>query len=80
MCLLYLPSTKDCLNFGTGTKSLYISHSVTNFYGTEIEISAGFWPFGSTEKKVWADNEQNTFIFLNIVLSTLKVALNEAKK
>ena len=58
MCLLYLPSTKDCLNFGTGTKSLYISHGVTNYYGTEIEISAGFGPFRSTERKVWADYEQ----------------------
>ena len=50
MCLLYLPSTKDYLNFGIGIKSLYISHKVTNFYGTEIEIWAGFGPVGNTEK------------------------------
>ena len=29
-----------------------------DFYGTGIEIWAGFGPIGSTEKKVWADYEQ----------------------
>ena len=32
-------------------KSLYISHAVSNFYGTGIEIWAGFGPVGNTEKK-----------------------------
>ena len=31
-------------------QSLYISHMVSNFYGTEIEIWAGFKPVGITEK------------------------------
>ena len=39
------------------TKSLNISHSVSNFYGTEMEIWAAFEPVGSTGKK-WADYEQ----------------------
>ena len=35
------------------TKSLYdISHVVSNFYGTEIDICAGFGSVGSTEKKI----------------------------
>ena len=29
-----------------------------DFYGTGIEIWAGFGPVGITEKKVWADYEQ----------------------
>ena len=33
------------------TKSLYISREVSNFYGTEIEIWAGFGLVGNTEKK-----------------------------
>ena len=28
-----------------------------DFYGTRIEIWAGFGPIGSTEKRVWADCE-----------------------
>ena len=40
-------------------KSLYyISHGLSNFYGTEIEIWAGFGPVGITEKKIGADYEQ----------------------
>ena len=31
---------------------------VTNFYGTEIEIWAGFGPLGNTDKNIWADYEQ----------------------
>jgi hypothetical protein len=38
------------------TKSLYISRAVSNFFGTEIEILAGFGPVGNT-KKNWADYE-----------------------
>ena len=34
------------------TKSLYISRTVSIFYGTEIEIGAGFGPVGSTEKNI----------------------------
>ena len=33
------------------TKSLYITHPVSNFYETEIEIWTGFGPVGNTEKK-----------------------------
>ena len=33
-------------------KSLYINHMVSNFYGTGIEIRAGFGPVGNTEKKI----------------------------
>ena len=40
----------------TGPKSLSISCAVSNFYGTEIEIWAGFGPVGITEKN-WADYE-----------------------
>ena len=34
------------------TKSLYISPAASNFYGTGIEIWAGFGPVGNTEKKL----------------------------
>ena len=37
----------------SSSKSLYISHAVSNFYGTGIEIWAGFGPVGNTEKKSW---------------------------
>ena len=40
------------------TKSLHISHAESNYYGTEMEIWAGFGPIGNTEKKIWADYEQ----------------------
>ena len=46
------------------TKSLFISRAVSNFYGTEIEIWAGFGPVGSTEKKLdwlWATFEGGFF-------------------
>ena len=39
-------------------KSLYIGHAMSNFYGTEIEIWAGFGPVGNTEKKLGANYEQ----------------------
>ena len=39
-------------------KSICISRAVSNFYGTEIEIWAGFGPVGNTEKKNWANYEQ----------------------
>ena len=38
-------------------KSLYISRAVSNFYGAEIEIWAGFGSVGITEKKMGADDE-----------------------
>ena len=34
----------------TESKSLYISHAVSIFYGTKIEIWASFGPVGNTEK------------------------------
>ena len=34
------------------------SPAVGDFYGTGIEIWAGFRPVGNTEKKIWADYEQ----------------------
>ena len=40
------------------TKSLYISCAADNFYGTDIEIWAGFGPVGSTEKKIGTYYEQ----------------------
>jgi hypothetical protein len=47
------------MNFVLNPKSLYISRDVSNFYGTEIEIWAGFGPLDNTEKKKnWADYEQ----------------------
>ena len=36
---------------GNQNHYMYISYTVSNFYGTEIEIWAGFGPVGSTEKK-----------------------------
>ena len=33
------------------SKSLWRSHAVGDFYGTGIEIWAGFGPVGNTEKK-----------------------------
>ena len=39
-------------------KSSYINCAVSNFYGTEIKIWAGFGPDGNTEKKIGADYEQ----------------------
>ena len=33
-------------------KSLYKSHAESNFYGTDIEIWAGFGPVGSTEIQI----------------------------
>ena len=49
-------------------KSLYISHAMSNFHGTEIEIWAGFGPVGNTEKKIWADYDQ----FLRAVFSCIQ--------
>ena len=46
-------------------KSLYISHAVSNFCGTEIEIWAGLGPVGNTEKKNWADYEHLLIAFFS---------------
>ena len=61
------------------SKSLYRSRAGSNFYGTEIEIWAGFKPVGNTEKKklgrLWATFEGGFFMFSrakNIVASALK--------
>ena len=47
-------------------KSLYISHAVNIFYGTEIEIWASFWPVDNTGKQIWAEYEQllGTFFYV----------------
>ena len=53
---------------------------MSNFYGTEIELWAGFGPVGNTEKKNWADYKQGRvfsrfyrqIFFKNIVASTIK--------
>ena len=42
-----------------GVRPKPISHTVSNFYGTEIEIWADFVPDGSTEKKICAHYEQH---------------------
>ena len=47
---------------------MYISHVVSNFYGTEIEIWAGFGLVGSTKKNIWADYEQ----LLRLVFSSFR--------
>ena len=44
-----------------------------DFYGTGIDIWAGFEPIGSTEKKVWADYEQ----LLRLVFSCFQVQKND---
>ena len=36
-----------------------------DFYGTGIEIWAGFGPVGNTEKKTWADYEQLFKVFFS---------------
>ena len=41
-----------------GAKLLCISRTASNFYGTEIEIWAGFGPVDSTAKINLANNEQ----------------------
>ena len=48
------PSIKPQLSRRT-TKSLYISHVVSIFYKTEIEVWVGFGPVGSTENEIWAN-------------------------
>ena len=66
---------------------------MSNFYGTKIEIRAGFGPVGITEKKIWANYEQllrafflcflrqkENFKFKNIVASALKSCTNEGEK
>ena len=72
------------INFFVRTllKSLYISPVVSTFYGTDIEIWAGFGSVRSTEKKCWADYEQllrvfffmfsESIFFIYIVVSPIK--------
>ena len=38
---------------------------MSNFYGTGIEIWAGFGPVGNIEKKNWADYEQLSRVFFS---------------
>ena len=72
-------------------KSLYISHEVSNFYGTEIEIWSGFGPDGNTGKNfgpIMSNIWEFFHVFMgkrklvkqNNVASALKIALNESKK
>ena len=68
-------------------KSSYISRVVSNFYGIEIEIWAGFGMVGNTGKelgRLWATFEggffmfswaKHLFYFLNIVASALKSSI-----
>ena len=46
-------------------KSLYISHAVSNFNGTDIESWALFEPVNITEKKIWANYEQLLRVFFS---------------
>ena len=39
---------------------------MSNYYGTEIEMWAGFGLVGSTEKKFWADYEQLLRVFFHV--------------
>lgn len=58
---------------------LYINQAVSNFYGTEFVIWAGFGPVGSIEKKIGLQSMlflravfscfHRQFFFLNIVLT-----------
>ena len=63
-----LSTRKDFFLHALCPKSLHISCVVSNFYGTEIEIRAGFGPVGSTEKNNLVGNEQllrvDFFMFL----------------
>jgi hypothetical protein len=61
------------------TKSLYISRAVSNFYGTEIEIWAGFGPVGNNEKENWADYEQLLREFFHLFMGKffLKIFLKK---
>ena len=42
------------------------SRAVGDFYGTGIEIWAGFGPIGRTEKRVLADYEQVLRVFFHV--------------
>ena len=44
-----------------------------DFYGTGIEIWAGFGPIGITEKKIWADYEQLLGQLFFMFLSAKKI-------
>ena len=46
-----------------------------DFYGTGIEIWAGFGPIGSTEKKVWADYEQLLRVFFSYFQGQKKMSI-----
>ena len=53
------------------SKSLQRSPKVGDFYGTGIEIWAGYGPIGNTEKRVWADYEQLLRVFFHIFMCTV---------
>ena len=47
------------------------------FYGTGIEIWAGFGPIGSTEKRVWADYEQLLRVYFHVFRGKRNVDLKK---
>ena len=53
-------------------KSLERSPAVGDFYGTGIEIWAGFGPIGSTEKRVWADYMQLLWVVFHVFMGKKK--------
>ena len=46
---------------------------MSNFYGTEIDIWAGFGPVGSTEKEIWTDHEQLLKTFFHVFIGKKNV-------
>ena len=60
-CIRVKCETNQTEKYGSNScppKSLYISRSLSNFYGTGFEIWTGFGLVGSTENKIWAYYEQ----------------------
>ena len=58
----------------TQSKSLYISRAVSNCYGTEMEIWAGFGPVGNIEKNLGPIMSNFEVVFF--VFSGAKTNLN----
>ena len=47
--MYYIVNCSTNQHYYVYSKSFYISHAVNNFYGTGLEIWAGFWPVGITK-------------------------------
>ena len=45
--MYYIVNCSTNQHYYVYSKSFYISHAVNNFYGTGLEIWAGFWPVGN---------------------------------